>query len=222
MAEEMPHPKRDLPKAILIQITLGFLCKFILDADVCFEYFLTRIDRCLVLLRGPGVRYCKFCCRKLALLGGQGGYGTNTNLQTDFDALLNGVNSYPLAIIYAQATADADGNVNKGAVFGLLFIILCSGYCCVLGTFLTNSRTYWALARDNAVPLSGIFGKVNKRLSCPVNATLFCGVIATGILAIPLGSNAGFLAITGSFIVLTSVSYGKSSLEVTDSTIARS
>jgi amino acid transporter len=116
-------------------------------------------------------------------------------------------------------------------VFGLLFIILCSGYCCVLGTVLTNSRTYWALARDNAVPLSAIFGKVNEGLSCPVYSTLFVGrlaqlsrvqpckgryltgvitaAVATGILAIPLGSATGFLAITGSFIVLTTVSYGK-------------
>jgi len=27
MAEELPHPKRDLPKAIALQIGLGFLCK---------------------------------------------------------------------------------------------------------------------------------------------------------------------------------------------------
>lgn len=26
MAEEMPHPKKDLPKAILLQISLGFVC----------------------------------------------------------------------------------------------------------------------------------------------------------------------------------------------------
>jgi hypothetical protein len=95
--------------------------------------------------------------------------------QTDLDALLNGANSYPLAIIYGQATADSEGNINKGAVFGLLFIILCSGFMCVMGTVLTNSRTYWALARDNAVPLSGIFGQVNERLSCPVYSTLFVG-----------------------------------------------
>lgn len=28
MAEELPHPKKDLPKAIALQIGLGFLCKF--------------------------------------------------------------------------------------------------------------------------------------------------------------------------------------------------
>ncbi len=44
---------------------------------------------------------------------------------------------------------------------------------CCIGTVLTNSRTYWALARDNAVPLSGLLSKVNERLSCPIPATLF-------------------------------------------------
>jgi len=46
---------------------------------------------------------------------------------------------------------------------------------CCIGTTLTNSRIYWALARDNAVPLSGLFGKVNERLSCPIPAAIFVG-----------------------------------------------
>lgn len=53
---------------------------------------------------------------------------------TDLDALLSGVNSYPLATIYAQAT----GN-NAGATFGLLFIIFCSSFLCTIGTVLTVS-----------------------------------------------------------------------------------
>jgi choline transport protein len=94
---------------------------------------------------------------------------------TDLSALESGINSYPLATIYQQATADADGNPNNGATFGLLFIIWCSSMLCCIGTILTNSRIYWALARDNAVPLSSIFGMVNETLSCPVPATLFVG-----------------------------------------------
>lgn len=70
-----------------------------------------------------------------------------------------------------------------------------------------NSRIYWALARDNAVPFSGFFAKVSERLSCPVPATLFVTVIATGLGAIPLGSSTAFLDLTGSFIILTTVSY---------------
>lgn len=105
-----------------------------------------------------------------------------------------------------------------------------------------NSRIYWALARDNAVPFSSFFSKVSERLSCPVPATVFVGkslhvflttilyvprpyakdilltdqrteltkktaVVATGLGAIPIGSSTAFLDLTGSFIILTTVSY---------------
>lgn len=55
-----------------------------------------------------------------------------------------------------------------------------------------NSRIYWALARDNAVPFSSFFSKVSERLSCPVPATVFVGkslhVFLTTILYIPRSS----------------------------------
>lgn len=46
---------------------------------------------------------------------------------------------------------------------------------CCIGTTLTNSRIYWALARDNAVPLSKLFSQVNERLSCPIPSAIFVG-----------------------------------------------
>ncbi|KAK4208358.1 amino acid transporter [Rhypophila decipiens] len=164
MSEELPHPKKDLPKAIALQIGLGFLYAFIFGIALCYAI-------------------------------------------TDQSALDLGVNTYPLASIYAQATARSDGSQNTGATFGLLFIILWSSWLCVIGTVLTNSRIYWALARDNAVPLSSLFAKVNEKLSCPVPATLFVAVIATGLGAIPIGSPTAFVDLTGSFIILTTTSY---------------
>jgi len=86
-----------------------------------------------------------------------------------------GINTYPLVNIYEQATAGADGSLNHGATFGLLFIIWCATVLCCIGTTVTNSRIYWSLARDNAVPFSRFFAIVNERLSCPVPATLFVG-----------------------------------------------
>lgn len=118
-----------------------------------------------------------------------------------------GINTYPLVNIYEQATADAEGNINRGATFGLLFIIWCATVLCCIGTTVTNSRIYWALARDNAVPFSSWFAKVNERLSCPVPATLFVAAVATGLGAIPLGSPVAFLNLAGSFIILTTTSY---------------
>ncbi|KAK4170453.1 putative amino acid transporter [Cladorrhinum sp. PSN259] len=164
MAEELPHPRRDLPIAIGLQIGLGFLYAFCFAIVLCYAI-------------------------------------------TDLGILQGGINTYPLVDIYLQATADSQGNPNLGATFGLLFIIWCASMLCCIGTMLTISRLYWALARDNAVPLSKVFSRVNERLSCPVPATLFVAVVASGIGAIPLGSEVAFLNLTGSFIILTTVSY---------------
>ncbi|TDZ46018.1 Choline transport protein [Colletotrichum trifolii] len=159
MAEELPQPRKDLPKAIMLQILFGFVFAF------CFAVALSYAI-------------------------------------ADMTALQGGFNTFPLTNIYVQATTNTSGIRSLVAAFGLLFIMLgCTLTCCV-GLTLTVSRTYWALARDNAVPLSRLFGKVDGKLSCPVWSTLF---VCLG--AIPLGSPTAFLALAGSFIILTSVSY---------------
>ncbi|KAJ8127587.1 hypothetical protein O1611_g6049 [Lasiodiplodia mahajangana] len=158
IAEELPHPKRDLPKAIGLQIGLGFLYAFVFVIALSYAI-------------------------------------------TDLSQLQGGINTYPLAGIYQQATQSVP------ATFGLLFILLLTSICCCIGTVLTNSRAYWALARDNAVPFSNVFGRVNESLSCPVESTLFICVFVTGLGAISLGSSSAFLALAGSFVVLTTVSY---------------
>ncbi|KAK8075213.1 Choline transport protein [Apiospora hydei] len=160
LAEELPHPRRDLPKVIGLQIGLGGL--YALVFAVALGYAITDLS----VLIEPG-----------------------------------NLNTYPLAIIYEQATGSAD------ATLGLLLILLLSTACCNVGTLLTCSRTYWALARDGAVPFSGLFARVDEGRSCPVPATLFVGVVATGLGAIALGSSAAFLDLSGSFIILTTASY---------------
>ena len=97
MAEELPHPKKDLPKAIGLQIGLGFLYAFLFAITICYAI-------------------------------------------TDLEVLQSGLNTYPLANIYAQATIRSDGSQNLGAQFGLLFIIWCSTLLCCIGTVVTVSE----------------------------------------------------------------------------------
>lgn len=94
MAEELPHPKKDLPKAIGLQLGLGFLYAFVFAIAIMYA-------------------------------------------TTDLGAITTGINTYPLANIYQQATTDANGNQNLGAQFGLLFIIWCSSLLCCIGTTVT-------------------------------------------------------------------------------------
>lgn len=102
MAEELPHPKKDLPKAIGLQIGLGFLYAFVFAITIMYAV-------------------------------------------TDLSVLTEGINTYPLANIYAQATTDANGNQNLGAQFGLLFIIWCSSMLCCVGTTVTVSNNLHAI-----------------------------------------------------------------------------
>lgn len=158
MSEELPDPRRDLPKAIFAQIGLGFLTAF---------------------------------CFAIALF-----YGVS-----DLSAVQNSNGAFPLAQAYSQATG------SRAATFGLLFIVFLSLVPCLIGTFLTVGRTWWALARDNATPFAKFFSKVDERLSCPIQATVLTGLLTTALGAITLGSKTAFSDLAGSFIILSSTSY---------------
>lgn len=123
---------------------------------------------------------------------------------TSLDDVLSAAetSSFPLGQIYLQAT-----NGNRGATFGLLFIVFSCLFPCLIGTFLTVGRTWWALARDNATPFPKLFASVNEKLSCPIPATIFTGIMTTALGAMTLGSRAAFNSLVGSFVVLTTVSY---------------
>ncbi|KAK0120696.1 hypothetical protein ONS96_010899 [Cadophora gregata f. sp. sojae] len=108
---------------------------------------------------------------------------------------------FPLAFIYAQATSSRAGTT------GLLFLILVPILCCCTGTFITCGRCLWTIARDEAVPFSGTFSKIDPKHKNPFNATVFCGVFCTILGSIYVGSSTAFNAFVGSFVVLTTLSY---------------
>ena len=158
LAEELPNPKKDLPRAVFAQIGLGMITSF---------------------------------CFAIAIM-----YGI-----TDLQGVITANGSFPLAAVYHQATG------SPAATFGLLFIILLILLICLVGTFLTLSRIWWTLARDNATPFAKLFSKVNHELSCPIPAMVFVAVVCTGLGAIGLGSKTAFSDLAGSFIILTTTAY---------------
>jgi choline transport protein len=103
--------------------------------------------------------------------------------------------------IYQQATGSA------GGAFGLTFIIFLPMCCCLIGCFITNGRTLWTLARDDATPCSGYLGKISPRWKNPFNATVLCGVLTSLLGIIYVGSTTAFNAIVGSFVLLSTISY---------------
>lgn len=120
---------------------------------------------------------------------------------SNLDGVLNSTYLFPLTEIYRQATGSAGGSL------GLLILAFVPTVIAVIGCYLTASRVFWTLARDNATPFSGFFGRVNHKQRNPFNSILLCAVICTILGCIYIGSATAFSAFVGSFIVLSTLSY---------------
>ena len=120
---------------------------------------------------------------------------------SDFAAVLSSSFLFPLTEIYRQATGSAGGSL------GLLILAFLPSVIAVFGVYLTASRAFWTLARDNATPFSSVFAKVDPKTRNPSRSILFCAGICTVLGCIYLGSSTAFNAFVGSFILLTTLSY---------------
>ena len=120
---------------------------------------------------------------------------------SDLDAVLSGESKLPVAEIYRQATGSSAGTI------GLLLLLFLPIIPCAMGGYLASSRILWTLARDGAAPYSKSLAQVSGRFRNPANAIIICGVIATLLGCIYLGSSTAFSSIVGAFVVMTTVSY---------------
>ena len=92
-------------------------------------------------------------------------YGIN-----DLDSVLSSPYLFPLTEIYRQATG------SRGGSHGLLILAFIPNVIATTGCFITSSRLFWTLARDNATPFSTFFRQVNHRHRNPFNAVVLPGV----------------------------------------------
>jgi amino acid transporter len=111
----------------------------------------------------------------------------------------------PVFGIAWDAFAARYGN-GLGALGLMVVPLVCSLFCgnaCVTST----SRILYAFARDGAVPLSNVWGRVNKYFEAPVNA-VWCVVTLCFILGLPmLHSYVAFAAITSIGVIGLYISY---------------
>ena len=114
---------------------------------------------------------------------------------------MNSTYLFPLTEIYRQSTGSAGGSL------GLLILAFLPSLVAVIGCYLTASRVFWTLARDNATPFASFFSRVNHAQRNPFNAIALCGVICTILGCVYVGSSTAFAAFVGSFVVLSTLSY---------------
>lgn len=105
----------------------------------------------------------------------------------------------------AQVFLDA---LNNPAVAKfLLFIVCMAQFFCGMASVTANSRMSYAFSRDNALPGSRIWSKVNPRTGTPTNSIWLC-VVCSVILTIPaLFNTTAYLAVTSIAVIGLYIAY---------------
>jgi amino acid transporter len=96
---------------------------------------------------------------------------------------------------------------NQGGAFALTIPLIVMGMLCGICCTTAASRCTWAFARDGAIPGSGWWKVVNKRLDVPLNAMMLSMVIQIVLGCIYFGSTAAFNAFIGVGVIFLTLSY---------------
>lgn len=105
----------------------------------------------------------------------------------------------------AQIFLDSLGSA--GMAQFLLFIVCVAQYFCGMASVTANSRMSYAFSRDNALPGSSLWAKVNPRTGTPTNSIWLC-VGAGIVLASPaLFNTTAYLAVTSIAVIGLYIAY---------------
>ncbi|KAI1780870.1 amino acid transporter [Hypoxylon cercidicola] len=94
-----------------------------------------------------------------------------------------------------------------GAGLALTVLVLIITLFCSISITVAASRTTWAFARDNAIPLAHLWAKVDERHGTPIWALVLTTLIEMLLGLINLGSSSAFLAFVSVGVISLAVSY---------------
>ncbi|KAL4950025.1 amino acid/polyamine transporter I [Aspergillus filifer] len=107
---------------------------------------------------------------------------------TDFDAILNTPTGLPAAQIFLNAGGKTGGML----MWGLAVLVQLFTGCSAM---LADTRMAYAFARDEALPFSSTFSRINTYTQTPVNAVWFVVIAAIALNCIAIGSTQTATAI---------------------------
>ncbi|MDI6097588.1 amino acid permease [Actinoplanes sp. NEAU-A12] len=110
----------------------------------------------------------------------------------------------PLGLPPAQIFIDAAGH--DLGVF-LLFICMVAQWFCGMASVTANSRMSYAFARDDALPGSRIWKKVNVRTGTPTNSIWLCVTLSTLLVLPSLWNTAAYAAATSIAVIGLYIAY---------------
>jgi amino acid transporter len=96
---------------------------------------------------------------------------------------------------------------SPGGGLGLIFLVLAITMFCSISITVAASRTTWAFARDDAMPGSKIWARVNQKLGVPVWALVLLTAVQMLLGLINLGSTSAFTAFVSVGVVALAISY---------------
>lgn len=96
---------------------------------------------------------------------------------------------------------------SPGGGLALTFLVLIVSLFCSISITVAASRTTWAAARDDALPLSRLWAHVDKRLGVPVWSLVLITVIQMLLGLINLGSSSAFTAFVSVGVIALAAAY---------------
>ncbi len=89
----------------------------------------------------------------------------------------------------------------------LLFIVCVAQFFCGMASVTANSRMSYAFSRDNALPGSRIWAKVNPRTGTPTNSIWLCVVLSIILASPALFSATAYFAVTSIAVIGLYIAY---------------
>ncbi|GLY04819.1 MULTISPECIES: amino acid permease [Actinoplanes] len=118
----------------------------------------------------------------------------------DYDAARTSDLGLPPAQIFIDAAGHDLGTF-------LLFICMVAQWFCGMASVTANSRMSYAFARDDAIPGSRIWKKVNPRTGTPTNSIWLCVSLSTLLVLPSLWNTTAYLAATSIAVIGLYIAY---------------
>ncbi|WEK60225.1 MAG: amino acid permease [Candidatus Microbacterium colombiense] len=105
----------------------------------------------------------------------------------------------------AQIFVDALNNPDVAKF--LLFIVCGAQFFCGMASVTANSRMSYAFSRDNAIPGSRLWARVNRRTGTPTNSIWLCVVLSILVTVPALFNITAYLAVTSIAVIGLYIAY---------------
>lgn len=132
-------------------------------------------------------------------------YSITAAIQNGSEAGLTKLAASSTGLPPAQIFLDALNN--PGVAKFLLFIVCGAQFFCGMASVTANSRMTYAFSRDNAIPGSRLWAKVNPRTGTPTNSVWLCVVVSVLLTLPALFNITAYLAVTSIAVIGLYIAY---------------